>query len=126
MITVYVNAQQPEEAFLLFEEVLEHGFQHDSIIYDILINACEEVETALWLLQGMKEQGVLPGVCTYNTLIAVNLKCNRWAEADNFFEEMKAQGLKPDVTTHNILLSPCENGRESEKAFQFLEDIKRD
>ena len=83
------------------------------ITYSALISACakgKQPERALEVFKAMQQQGIMPHVITYRTLISAG-------------EASKQQGMVPHVISHNALISACEQGKEPTQAPHVFQSL---
>jgi pentatricopeptide repeat protein len=57
------------------------------------------------MMSEMKEQGLLPNIITYTTLVDVYGRSGRFKEAIDCIDAMKADGLKPSHTMYHALVN---------------------
>jgi pentatricopeptide repeat protein len=70
------------------------------------------------MLSEMKDQGLLPNIITYTTLVDVYGRSGRYQEAIDCIEAMKADGLKPSPTMYHALVNAyAQRVRKSYKLF---------
>jgi pentatricopeptide repeat protein len=70
-----------------------------------LLGEQERWEGVEAMLSEMKEQGLVPNIITYTTLVDVYGRSGRYKEAIDCIEAMKADGLKPSPTMYHALVN---------------------
>ena len=101
-------------------ELQQRGFAHTA-----LISACEkgQVKKAMELFTGMLQNGLIPDVITYNSLISACEKGHKIDKAMELLAEMKGRGVEPNVTTYTVLISACVKGHEVEVLLELLAEL---
>merc|ERR1719387_157532 len=72
----------------------------------------------------MKQQGVMPDVATYNTLLSICALSKQPERASQLFEEMLKEGVVPDLKTYNLLMiayGSVKNADQALKVFKMME-----
>ncbi|KAJ7519578.1 hypothetical protein O6H91_20G044800 [Diphasiastrum complanatum] len=109
MMGLYARHGEWEKMQLLYGQMQQKGCQPDLVTYNILVNAQTKAGLqpgmAVSLLEGIHEAGLRPDAITYNTLISACSSQNRWAEAEEIFDEMRRQHCEPDIWTYNAMIS---------------------
>ena len=62
----------------------------------------------------MGQQGVVPDVIAYSTLISACEKGKQPERALKVFKRMMQQGAVPDAITYNAVISACAKGKQPE------------
>ncbi|KAJ1691703.1 hypothetical protein LUZ63_015858 [Rhynchospora breviuscula] len=130
LILGFCNVGDIDQAFDVYEKVVNSGLQANVYIYTTLLKGCckeGDFLRASELLHEMIKRGVAPNVHTYTCLIHGLSAIGEWNRAIRVFREMVNQGISPDVVTFNALMnSLCKHRRtcEAEKLVCLMEDIR--
>nr|GMD04960.1 pentatricopeptide repeat-containing protein At1g10910, chloroplastic [Ipomoea batatas] len=79
------------------------------------------------LFTQMKQEGLVPDVVTYTTLLAGCAKVeNGYSKALELVEEMKYKGLQMDCIIDGTVLSVCASHNQSSEAEKYFEQMKKE
>nr|GLL28685.1 pentatricopeptide repeat-containing protein At1g10910, chloroplastic [Ipomoea trifida] len=79
------------------------------------------------LFTQMKQEGLVPDVVTYTTLLAGCAKVeNGYSKALELVEEMKYKGLQMDCIIYGTVLSVCASHNQSSEAEKYFEQMKKE
>jgi pentatricopeptide repeat protein len=93
-------------------------------VSDAVINACASYPGALDVFKGVRTQGDLPDVITYNALIGVCARGKEPLRALVVFEAMVKQGVVPNLATYSALVGACAKGNQPERAIEIFEAMR--
>ncbi|PQQ02363.1 hypothetical protein Pyn_34922 [Prunus yedoensis var. nudiflora] len=71
----------------------------------------------------MKDQGLMPDVVTYNTLIHGLCQSGKWEKAKSFLICMVDSGISPDVYTFAVLISALCKEERIQEALALFEEM---
>ncbi|KAK9846531.1 hypothetical protein WJX81_006057 [Elliptochloris bilobata] len=83
-----------------------------------------DCQTALSVFGFMTQQGCMPNVVTYNTLVDVYGKMGDWERAVGVLDNMKAVGVDPVLRTYNTLIIACNMCCQPREAVRVYERLK--
>ncbi|XP_078446287.1 tetratricopeptide repeat (TPR)-like superfamily protein [Wolffia australiana] len=94
----------------VFDELSSRNFKLNGHGYNICIHAfgsSNRLDLSLKLFKQMKEDGLSPDICTYNSLIRGLFLAAKGDEAIAVYEELKRSGHEPDRFTYHTLVHGC-------------------
>jgi pentatricopeptide repeat protein len=128
MIGAYARSGNFKKAWRLYESMIEQGVQADEITLSILLNGVGKadlpVEKAEMIFSRIKENGILPSVQTYNTLMSVLRKRGHAARCSELHKEMQMLEVVPDIYTFNTLLMMHVDSGSVNEAMEVYERMK--
>ncbi|KAG0569595.1 hypothetical protein M758_6G097400 [Ceratodon purpureus] len=127
MIGAYARGGNFKKAWRLYEDMMEKGVQADEVTLSTLLNGAGKadlpVEKAEKIFSRIKENGILPSVQTYNTLLSVLKRGGHAARCIELDKEMQTMEVVPDIYTFNtLLMTHVQGGRfdDAEEVFQRI------
>eukprot|EP00891_Asterochloris_glomerata_P006084 jgi/Astpho2/6084/Aster-04031 len=78
---------------------------------------------ALEVYGEMQQEGCMPNIVTYNTLIDVYGKLGQWQEALGVLETLRMEGIQPVTRTCNTLMIACNTSGQWQEALRVYEDM---
>ncbi|CAM9594801.1 unnamed protein product, partial [Sphacelaria rigidula] len=127
VMSVSVDARQPNTALDVFREMERDGIPRDVISYNTAIKACDKLRdanAALRLLEEAKQASLLPDTFTYNSVISACGHSSLWEEALQLFEEMHETGVEAGLMTHNTVIAACVRAQNPDKAMEVFAMIR--
>ncbi|MBA0818000.1 hypothetical protein Gohar_025580 [Gossypium harknessii] len=145
LIKIYAEADLPEKALSVFykmlefnvkplprhlnhllEDMLNKGFEPDSLSYTTLLNSwCrkKKLREAYKLLCRMKVKGCNPDIVHYNTVILGFCREGRAMDAVKVLEDMPSNGCLPNLVSYRTLVGGlCDQGMFDE-AKKYMEEM---
>jgi len=112
----------------IYDEMIRDKVEFSTTTYNALLDVCArsgEICRAEPLLKQMADQGLVPSIITYSTVIKAYCASNQLQQAFKLFEEMKCNtDLTPDEVTFNTLLDGCARYGLYERGMQVLEEMR--
>lgn len=128
MIGAYARTGNFKKAWRLYEDMMDRGIQADEITLSTLLNGAGKadlpVEKAEMIFLRIKENGILPSVQTYNTLISVLKRGGHAARCNELHAEMQTMEVVPDLYTFNTLLMMHVQGGKLTEAMEVYQRIR--
>lgn len=122
----YSHYGMAEEAFVVFEVILEHGLRPDEITFLSLLSACSHsglVERGKILWNQMKEHSLIPGHKHYSCMVSLLSRAGLLDEAENLIAESPYSEIR--IELWRTLLSTCVAKRNSRMVIQAAEQVLR-
>ena len=111
----------------IYDEMIRDKVEFSTTTYNALLDVCArsgEICRAEPLLKQMADQGLVPSIITYSTVIKAYCASNQLQQAFTIFEEMKRNpDLTPDEVTFNTLMDGCARHGFYERGMQLLEEM---
>ncbi|XP_059293764.1 pentatricopeptide repeat-containing protein At3g50420 [Lycium ferocissimum] len=108
MLGAYGYHGKAEEAFSVFNDILQHGLKPDHVTFISLLAACSHgglVDHGMFLWNYMKENGLEPSMKHYSCMITLLSRAGLLEEAENFI--MESPLGDECLQLWKILLSSC-------------------
>merc|ERR1719174_1776550 len=134
MVDALVMNQCVEDAFALVHKVWEDVENKDSVntvIYSTILKGFKmqrQPEKVFSVYQEMKQRGISCNTITFNTILDVCAHGGAMHRVPQLLEDMKAMQpqVEPDIITYSTIVKGyCMSG-DVDKAFQVLQEMKRD
>ena len=84
-----------------------------------------DIATEIFTLMNESEQGVLPDLITYSTLIKGHCRTKNIERALILHEQMLAKDIKADEVLYNSLLDGCLKAGEEKMALKCYQNMKK-
>ncbi|KAL4588470.1 hypothetical protein LXL04_001361 [Taraxacum kok-saghyz] len=116
-----------KKAIDLVQELKYKGLKMDSVIYGTIIsvcascNKCKEAET---YFNQMKNEGHVPNVFHYSSLLNAYSVDGNYEKAEEIFRDMKSAGLVPNKVVLTTLLKVYVRGGLFEKSRELLDELE--
>ncbi|KAK9124744.1 hypothetical protein Sjap_014346 [Stephania japonica] len=125
MVRCYCNKNEPEEARMVLDQMVQRGCPPNVVTFTIVINAFSrrgKLQRALEVFRLMSQNGCEPTVRTYNCLINGLCYVGRVEEAFELLMKIKKSSKKPDIYTYTAVMDGfCKVGRSNE-AMELLQE----
>lgn len=125
LVSFYCKRNEPIEAKIVLDHMLEKGFEPNVATLTTLINAfCEigRLRDALEVFDVMSRIGCEPTINTYNCLLKGLCYVGRVEEAYDLMGRIKKSSMKPDIYTYTAVMDGfCKVGRLGD-AFELLNE----
>uniref|UniRef100_A0A2P2MZ41 Pentatricopeptide repeat-containing protein n=1 Tax=Rhizophora mucronata TaxID=61149 RepID=A0A2P2MZ41_RHIMU len=125
VIDVLCEKGKVEDACDLWKRMLKKNCMPDSAITSTLIHwLCKEGK--IWearKLFGEFEQGSVPSLLTYNTLIAGMCDRGELSEAGRLWDDMVEKGCKPNAFTYNMLIKGFSKVGKAKEGVRILAEM---
>jgi len=126
LIKGYCSAGNIDQAIALFETMKsEKKHVPDEVMYNSLLNGCarhQRISEALWLVDDMKANGVVPSNYTLSMLVKLLGRCKRLSQAFNIVDSVsKEHGFKANIQVYTCLIQACFQNRQPQKAVDLLD-----
>ncbi|KAL0375457.1 UNVERIFIED_CONTAM: hypothetical protein Sradi_3461400 [Sesamum radiatum] len=125
LVSCYCKKNEPFEAKIVLDHMLQNGFQPNVATFTALINSfCGNgrVQDAFEVFDIMSRIGCQPTINTYNCLLKGLCYVGRVEEAYDLMEGIKKSSLKPDIYTYTAMMNGfCKVGRSNE-ALELLDE----
>ncbi|ERN06396.1 pentatricopeptide repeat-containing protein At3g26630, chloroplastic [Amborella trichopoda] len=96
MIRAYFKSNYPEEAILMYNLMVIHGFLPDKFTYPFVIKACvafSSLEKGKEIHGRAIKAGMVPDIFLQNTLMELYMKCNEKTLAHKLFDKMSVKSV---------------------------------
>ncbi|XP_024394405.1 uncharacterized protein [Physcomitrium patens] len=127
MIGAYARKGLFKKAWRMYEDMVESGIQADEITLSTLLSGVGKtqlpVETAEKIFSKIKENGILPRVETYNTLLSVLSRGGHTERCKELEIEMQRLEVVPNIITFNTLLMMHVQGGRLKEAAEVYQRI---
>ncbi|KAJ4795883.1 Pentatricopeptide repeat (PPR) superfamily protein [Rhynchospora pubera] len=124
LISSLYKLNKPEEAKLLWNEMVEAGCKPDDGVYTARISyhaSRAETDKVLELIKEMETAGVKPDTITYNFLMTCHVKNEHWEDAKKVYEQTFLMKVcNPNAATFRILLEGFSQGGDFETGLMVL------
>lgn len=119
-----------EDAEKLLDEMVQNGVAPSATTYNCFFKEYrgrKDVDGALNLYKRIKNDFVsFPDTHTYNILIGMFMKLNRFDLAKEIWDDMKGSGVGPDLDSYTLLVHElCEKQKWREACEYFVEMIEK-
>ncbi|KAL6297498.1 hypothetical protein ACE6H2_005640 [Prunus campanulata] len=115
------------KALELVQELQCNELQMDSVIYGTLLAVCasnNKLEEAEGYFKQMKNEGYLPNVFHYSSMLNAYSISGNYKEADDLVQDMKSAGLVPNKVILTTLLKVYVRGGLFEKSRELLAELE--
>merc|ERR1719440_971459 len=134
MIDALVMNNCVEDAWDLVNKVYKDEEQRASVntvIYSTILKGfaiSKQPEKLMQVYTEMREREVPCNTISYNTMLDACAKCGAMHRVPDLLEDMKAARprVEPDVITYSTIVKGYCNAGDVDKAFQVLQEMKRD
>ncbi|KAL5207615.1 hypothetical protein ABZP36_032050 [Zizania latifolia] len=99
--------------------ILSPHIQPDAYTFNIFVHgwcSVRRIDEAMWTIEEMKSQGLLPSVITYTTVLEAHCKQRNFRMVYEVLDSMGCQGCHPNVITYTMImasLAKCERFEEA-------------
>ncbi|CAJ0828975.1 9080_t:CDS:2 [Entrophospora sp. SA101] len=129
MLVAYASNHMVDEAFQIYNEIIESGHHPDASAYaDLLVaegsHDPDEASTALKLYSEIKRFNIRPTIYLYNVLISKLGKARKYDLVWETYEDMKKHRISPNVITYSALISACTRVKSEEKAISLFQEME--
>ncbi|KAF9595758.1 hypothetical protein IFM89_003500 [Coptis chinensis] len=129
MVRCYCKKNEPLEAKMILDQMVENGFTPHVVIFTDVINSLcvrGRVKIAFEVFEVMSKTGCEPNVQTYNCLMKGLCYVGKVEEAFKLLVKMKKSLKKPDIYTYTAVMDGfCKVGR-SDEGMELLEEALAD
>ncbi|XP_010681791.3 pentatricopeptide repeat-containing protein At1g10910, chloroplastic isoform X1 [Beta vulgaris subsp. vulgaris] len=112
------------KALNVYETINDQTMRNNSSICNSVLSSLvknNKFEKAMSMFEQMKQNGLLPDVVTYSTLLAGCLKVDHgYMKALELVEELENNGIQMDVITYGTLIAVCATNRRCEEAEMYF------
>ncbi|CAJ1963660.1 unnamed protein product [Sphenostylis stenocarpa] len=115
------------KALELIQELQHNKLQMDCVIYGTILAVCasnSKWEEAENYFSQMKDEGHLPNIYHYSSLLNAYSACGDYKKADVLIQNMKSEGLVPNKVILTTLLKVYVKGGLFEKSSELLAELK--
>mmetsp|Transcript_36452 Transcript_36452/g.79759 ORF Transcript_36452/g.79759 Transcript_36452/m.79759 type:complete len:1007 (-) Transcript_36452:107-3127(-) len=132
MVEAVASNGHPEMGYEIIHEVLREEGEGRSLVNSVIYGSVlkgfsqqKKFEQVWTVYQEMLQQKVQFSIVTCNTLVDACARCNQMGRVEAILQEMSLQGVSPNIITYSAIIKGyCQESR-MDKAFQLLEDMKR-
>ncbi|KAF3450202.1 hypothetical protein FNV43_RR06282 [Rhamnella rubrinervis] len=99
----------------------------DIIVYNAVLNACvqrKQWEGAFWVMQQLKQQGLLPSTTTYGLVMEVMFACGKYNLVHDFFRKVQKSSL-PNALTYRVLVNTLWREGKVDEAVLAVQTMER-
>lgn len=132
VVEALVVNKQPDEAWQLCQEQLEHPDRKgmiNTVVYSSVLKgfaAARRMSKVMSVYKDIRKEGIPCNTITYNTLLDACAKCASMDLAAGLLEDMRTSGIEPDIITYSTIIKGyCLSG-DVGRAFSVLEEMKQD
>ncbi|KAL0542872.1 hypothetical protein IC582_017953 [Cucumis melo] len=108
LLTSCVNSKEFNQIETIFREVpQEVSIEADVISYNIVINACCEMDAldkAILFFNDMEKNGMEPNLVTFNTLLTALYSKGQFLDGESMWARMENKNIAPDLISYNARL----------------------
>lgn len=123
MIDACLKCGYPDEAFLLYNEIVKRRINIDAVTVSILVNAMSRYgkhRGAYNIIQTTFQGKCELDTVAYNTFIKAMLEAGKLHFASQIYERMLSSGVAPSIQTYNTMISVYGRGRKLDKAVEMF------
>ncbi|KAL2477530.1 Pentatricopeptide repeat-containing protein [Forsythia ovata] len=118
----------PIKVLEIFNSINDKSTRNSVSICNSVLNCLVKsgkFESSLKLFNQMKQDGLIPDIVTYSTLLVGCAKVKGgYSKALELVQEIKSSGLHMDSITYGTLLSVCASNSRCEEAEKYFEQMK--
>eukprot|EP00931_Biecheleriopsis_adriatica_P109517 TRINITY_DN8377_c0_g1_i1.p1 TRINITY_DN8377_c0_g1~~TRINITY_DN8377_c0_g1_i1.p1 ORF type:complete len:853 (-),score=199.84 TRINITY_DN8377_c0_g1_i1:178-2736(-) len=132
VVEALVVNKQPDEAWRLCQEQLEHPDRKamiNTVVYSSVLKgfaAAKRMSQVMSVYKDIRKEGIPCNTITYNTLLDACAKCASMDLAAGLLEDMRASSIEPDIITYSTIIKGyCISG-DVTRALSVLKEMKQD
>ncbi|KAG5563740.1 hypothetical protein RHGRI_000071 [Rhododendron griersonianum] len=118
----------PAKALEVFNGIKDEAMKNNVSIWNSVLGCLVrggKFESSIRLFYQMKQDGLIPDVFTYSTLLAGCAKVkNGYSKAIELVQEMKSSGLQMDSVIYGTLIAVCASSNECDEAENYFYQMK--
>ncbi|XP_050218399.1 pentatricopeptide repeat-containing protein At3g22670, mitochondrial-like [Mercurialis annua] len=128
LIHGYCRARMSDNARMIMNEMVKHGFQPDVVSYTCFIElycTLKDFRNVDAVLAEMQENDCKPNVITYTICMHALGKAKQVTKALEVYETMKRNGCVPDTSFYSSLIYILSQSGRLKDAWDVFEDMKQ-
>ncbi|KAG6571207.1 Pentatricopeptide repeat-containing protein, partial [Cucurbita argyrosperma subsp. sororia] len=127
MIDAYIKCDKAEEAFVVYNEVIEKGYDLGAVAVSRMVNTLSiagKHQAAESVVRASLKADLKLDTVAFNTFIKAMLEAGKLHFASRIYNRMIVLGIVPSIQTYNTMISVYGRGWKLDKAVEMFNEAR--